>query len=87
MPHSTLRGVPAELHLGWKQQAVAHRRSLNQGVILRLEASRGRTASPLDADRRLARIGAIALPTAGMPAVDALPEAEILGLGADGLPG
>jgi len=87
MPNLTLRDVPAELHLWLKQQAGAHRRSLNQEVILQLDALRGRTVSPPDADRRLARIRAIALSTAGMPVVDARPEAEILGLGADGLPG
>jgi len=87
MPNLTLRDVPADLHLWLKQQAGAHRRSLNQEVILQLDALRGSTASPSDADQRLARIRAIAGRTAGMPVVDARPEAEILGLGADGLPG
>ena len=87
MPNLTLRDVPAELHLWLKQQAAAHRRSLNQEVILQLDALRSRTASPPDAERRLVRIREIALRTAGMPVVDARPEAEILGLGADGLPG
>ena len=87
MPHLTLRDVPADLHLWLKQQASAHRRSLNQEVILQLEALRGSTASALDAGQRLARIRAIAERSAGLPVLDARPEAEILGLGADGLPG
>ena len=32
MPNITLRDVPAELHLWLKQQAIAHRSSLNQEV-------------------------------------------------------
>ncbi|MDZ7589552.1 MAG: hypothetical protein U5L05_02445 [Rubrivivax sp.] len=87
MPNLTLRDVPADLHLWLKQQAGAHRRSLNQEVILQLDALRGRTASSADADLRLARIRDIALRTASMPVLDVRPEAEVLGLGADGLPG
>ena len=87
MPNLTLRDVPADLHLWLKQQAGAHRRSLNQEVILQLGALRGRTASPSDAEQRLARIRAIAVRTAGIPVVDARSEAEILGLGSDGLTG
>ena len=87
MPNLTLRDVPADLHLWLKQQAGAHRRSLNQEVILQLGALRGGAASPSDADQRLARIRAIAGRTAGMPVVDSRSEAEILGLGTDGSPG
>ena len=87
MPNLTLRDVPADLHLWLKQQAGAHRRSLNQEVILQLGALRGSCVSPSDADQRLARIRSIAGRTAGMPVVDARSEAEILGLGTDGLPG
>ena len=87
MPNLTLRDVPADLHLWLKQQAGAHRRSLNQEVILQLDTLRGGNASPSDADQRLARIRAIAGRTAGMPVVDSRSEAEILGLGTDGSPG
>ena len=87
MPQLTLRDVPVELHHWLRQQAVAHRRSLNQEVILQLDALRVRNASPLDAGERLARIRAIASRTARMPVVDARPEDEILGLSPDGLPG
>ncbi len=67
MLNLTLRDVPADLHLWLKQQAGAHRRSLNQEVILQLGLLRRGTASPSDADQRLARIRAIAVRTAGMP--------------------
>jgi hypothetical protein len=87
MPQLTLRDVPVELHHWLKQQAVAHRRSLNQEVIRQLDALRARNASAPDAGERLARIRAIALRTGSMPVVDARPEDEILGLGPDGLPG
>ena len=87
MPNLTLRDVPADLHLWLKQQAGAHRRSLNQEVILQLDTLRGGNASPSDADQRLARIRAIAGRTAGMPVVDSRSEAELLGLGTDGSPG
>ena len=87
MPHLTLRDVPADLHLWLKQQAGTHRRSLNQEVILQLDALRGSTASVADAGLRLARIRVIAERTASLPVLDARLEAEILGLGADGLPG
>jgi hypothetical protein len=60
MPNLTLRDVPADLHLWLKQQAGAHRRSLNQEVILQLDALRSLPASRSDADLRLARIRAIA---------------------------
>ena len=86
MPNLTLRDVPADLHLWLKQQAGQHRRSLNQEVILQLDALRGRTASPSDADQRLARIRAVAARTAALPVLDTRSEAEILGLGTDGLP-
>lgn len=87
MPNLTLRDVPADLHLWLKQQAGAHRRSLNQEVILQPGALGGGGASPSDADQRLARIRAVAARTAGMPVVDARSEAQILGLGTDGSPG
>ena len=87
MPNLTLRDVPADLHRWLKQQAGTHRRSLNQEVILQLDALRGSSASMLDAGQRLASIRAIAGHSAGLPVLDARPEAEILGLGADGLPG
>jgi plasmid stability protein len=87
MPNLTLRDVPADLHLWLKQQAGTHRRSLNQEVILQLDALRGNTGSPSDADQRLARIRAVAARTAGLPVVDTRSEAQILGLGPDGLPG
>lgn len=87
MPNLTLRDVPIELHQWLKERAVAHRRSLNQEVILQLDALRTRRASSPDAEKRLARIRAIASRTASMPVVDARPEDEILGLGADGSPG
>mgnify|MGYP001188621997 FL=1 len=86
MPNLTLRDVPADLHLWLKQQAGAHRRSLNQEVILQLDALRSLPASRSDADLRLARICAIAARAARLPVLDERPEAEILGLGADGLP-
>jgi plasmid stability protein len=87
MPQLTLRDVPVELHHWLRQQAVAHRRSLNQEVILQLDALRARNANPPDAGERLARIREIASRTARMPVVDARPEDEILGLSPDGLPG
>lgn len=87
MPNLTLRDVPADLHLWLKQQAQTHRRSLNQEVILQLDALRGGPASRSDADLRLSRIRTIAGRAARMPVLDGRPEAEILGLGADGLPG
>ncbi len=87
MPNLTLRDVPADLHLWLKQQAGAHRRSLNQEVILQLDALRSRPVSRPGAGIRLARIRAIAERTARMPVLDMRPEAEILGFGADGLPG
>ena len=86
MPNLTLRDVPADLHQWLKEQAGAHRRSLNQEVILQLDTLRNLPASRSDADLRLARIRAIATRTAGLPVVDERAEAEILGLGADGLP-
>ena len=86
MPNLTLRDVPADLHLWLKQQAQAHRRSLNQEVILQLDALRSLPASQSDADLRLARIRAIAAHTARLPVLDERPEAQILGLGEDGLP-
>ena len=87
MTNLTLRDVPADLHLWLKQQAGANRRSLNQEVILQLDALRGKVASSADAGQRLARIRAIASRSASLPVLDHRPEAEILGLGADGLPG
>ena len=69
-----------------KQQAGAHRRSLNQEVILQLDALRSIPACRSAADLRLARIRAIAARAARLPVLDERPEAEILGLGADGLP-
>ena len=86
MPNLTLRDVPADLHLWLKQQASIHRRSLNQEVILQLDALRGSTTHPSSADQRLTRIRAVAGRSAGLPVVDSRLEAEILGLGADGLP-
>ena len=87
MPNLTLRDVPADLHLWLKQLAGTHRRSLNQEVILQLDALRGGAASPFGADQRLARIRAVAARTAGLPVADTRSEAQILGLDADGLPG
>ena len=87
MPNLTLRDVPADLHLWLKQQAGANRRSLNQEVILQLDSLRGSTASPADAGQRLARIRAIARRSASLQVLDQRPEADILGLGVDGLPG
>ncbi|MBP6708902.1 MAG: hypothetical protein KA223_07060 [Candidatus Accumulibacter sp.] len=86
MPNLTLRNVPADLHLWLKQQAGAHRRSLNQEVILQLDALRSLPASGSDADLHLARIRAIAARAARLTVLDERPEVEILGLGADGLP-
>ena len=86
MPNLTLRDVPADLHLWLKQQAGTHRRSLNQEVILQLDALRGLCVSRSGAQERLARIRAVAVRTAGMAVVDSRPEAQILGLGTDGLP-
>ncbi|EXI75300.1 MAG TPA: hypothetical protein PK440_16390 [Candidatus Accumulibacter phosphatis] len=86
MPNLTLRDVPADLHLWLKQQAEAHRRSLNEEVILQLDALRSLAARQSDADLRPARIRAIAAHAARLPVLDERPEAEVLGLGADGLP-
>ena len=86
MPNLTLRDVPADLHLWLKQQAQAHRRSLNQEVVLQLDALRSLSASQSDADLKLARTRAIAAHAARLPVLDERPEAEILGLGEDGLP-
>ena len=83
----TLRNVPVDLHLWLKQQAGTHRRSLNQEVILQLDALRRLPAPGLDAQARLARIRSIAQGASGMLVLDHRPEADILGLGADGLPG
>ena len=87
MPTLTLRDVPADLHLWLKQQAGTHRRSLNREVILQLDALRNRPVSQSDSDARLACIRTIAKRVARLPVLDERPEAEILGLGADGLPG
>lgn len=87
MPGLTLRNLPADLHLWLKQQAAAHHRSLNQEVILQLDALRSHPVSRSDADLRLARIRTIAERAARLPVLDQCPELEILGLGADGLPG
>ena len=78
--------MPADLHQWLKEQAEAHRRLLNQEVILQLDTLRSLPASRPDADLRLARIRAIAMRTAGLPVVDERAEAGILGLGGDGLP-
>ncbi|EXI66578.1 MAG: hypothetical protein AW08_02483 [Candidatus Accumulibacter adjunctus] len=86
MPTLTLRDVPADLHQWLKEQAGGHRRSLNQEVISQLDALRSLPASRSDADLRLARIRAIATRSARLPVLDERPEAQILGLGADGLP-
>ena len=87
MPNLTLRDVPADLHLWLKQQAAAHRRSLNQEVLLQLDALRSLPVRRFDADLRLARIRTIAARAARLPVLDQRPEAELLGLGAHGLPG
>ena len=87
MPTLTLRDVPADLHLWLKRQAGAHRRSLNQEVILQLDALRKVPVPGLDAQARLARIRSIAQRASDMPVGDQRLEAEVLGLGADGLPG
>ncbi len=87
MPNLTLRDVPADLHLWLKQQAGSNRRSLNQEVILQLDALRNCAGSRSDAETRLARIRTIAQRVVGLPVLDARPEAEILGFGSDGLPG
>ena len=86
LPTLTVRDMPADLHQWLKEQAEAHRRSLNQEVISQLDALRSFPASRSDADLRLARIRAIATRSARLPVLDERPEAEILGLGADGLP-
>ena len=86
MPNLTLRNVPANLHIWLKQQAGARRRSLNQEVILQLDALLSLPASGSEADLHLARIRAIAARAARLPVLDERPEVEILGLGADGLP-
>lgn len=88
MPTLTLRDVPGDLHQWLKQQAEAHRRSLNQEVILQLDALRSRPGGSADADpqARLRRIRAIAKRAARMPVLDTRSEAEILGLGPDGVP-
>ena len=86
MPNLTLRDVPADLHQWLKEQAVAHRRSLNQEVILQLDTFQSLPATRPDADLRPDRIRAIATRTPRLPVVDERAEAEILGLGADGLP-
>ncbi|MEN3111175.1 Arc family DNA-binding protein [Uliginosibacterium paludis] len=86
MPHLTLRDVPEELH-GWlKQQALAHRRSLNQEVITQLDALRQKPATEADPAARLARIRQIAQRSASLPVQDARSEADILGLSAEGIP-
>ena len=87
MPTLTLRDVPVDLHLWLKQQAGAHRRSLNQEVILQLDALRKLPVPGLDAQARLDRIRSIAQRASDMPVWDQRPEADILALGADGLPG
>ena len=87
MPNLTLRDVPADLHLWLKQQAQTHRRSLNQEVILQLDALRSPAVSRSDADLRLARIRNIAARAVRLPVLDERPEADILWFGADGLKG
>ena len=85
----SLRDVPDELHQWLKQQAGVNRRSLNREVIQQLDALRlqAKSAAPLDGSAaRLARIRAIAQASARLAVHDARPEAEILGLGPDGLP-
>jgi len=86
MPNLTLRDVPPDLH-GWlKQQAAASRRSLNQEVILRLDAMRRPAERAGGSDARLESIRAIAARTASMQVLDRRSEDDILGLGADGMP-
>ena len=60
MPTLILRNVPVDLHHWLRQQAGAHRRSLNQEVILQLEALRKLPAAGLDPQTRLMRIRSIA---------------------------
>jgi len=86
MPTLTLRDVPDALHVWLKQQAGANRRSLNQEVICRLDGLRNGPAENLPAHERLQRIRAIARRSAALTVLDARPEAEVLGLGPDGLP-
>ena len=85
----SLRDVPDDLHQWLKQQAGANRRSLNREVIQQLDALRlqATSATALDGPAaRLARIRVIAQASARLTVQDSRPEAEILGLGPDGLP-
>ena len=86
MPHLTLREVPEDLHNWLKQQAQAHRRSLNQEVITQLDSLRRQPAIEVDPAARLARIREIARHSASLPVQDRRSEAEILGLDGAGLP-
>lgn len=57
MPTLTIKGLPNKLYRRLKQQAEAHRRSLNGEIIVCLEQALG--AGPLDADRWLAEAQAL----------------------------
>ena len=85
----SLRDVPDELHQWLKQQAGVNRRSLNREVIQQLDSLRLQATSAAQRDgpaARLVMIRAIAQASARLAVHDARPEAEILGLGPDGLP-
>ena len=87
MSQLTLRDVPDELHAWLKSQAVANRRSLNQEVIVRLEALRRQPPAAVGPAERLKRMRRIASQAARLPLLDTRSEAEIVGYGEDGLPG
>ena len=89
MANLTLRDVPESLR-GWlKQQAKRHRRSVNKEVIELLEGVRHGSPVPASENPEIkkAAIMNISRHCAALPVLDARPEEDILGYGADGLPG
>ncbi len=68
MADLTVRGIPEELHEALKAEAERNRRSLNQEVIHRLEAS---VRAPVrDRDEDLARIRELRARMADLPPLD-----------------
>ena len=87
MPSLTLRDVSEDLHRWLKEQATAHRRSLNKEVIVQLEALRRPPAVPGESGKRLSEIRKIAHRSAKLRVRDTRSEDEILGYSQEGIPG
>jgi plasmid stability protein len=75
----TLRDVSDDLHRWLKEQAAAHRRSLNKEVIVQLEALRHPLPTVGDREKRLEGIRDIARRSVKLRVRDTRSEEEILG--------